>query len=93
MFSVLLSIYYKENPRALKQCLDSILSQTRMPDEVVLVEDGDLPLELEKVVEKYKHKITNLKIISLATNVGLGKALNEGLKYCSYGKRPKMTSC
>lgn len=84
MFSVLLSIYYKENPRALKQCLDSILSQTRMPDEVVLVEDGDLPLELEKVVEKYKHKITNLKIISLATNVGLGKALNEGLKYCSY---------
>lgn len=84
MFSALLSIYYKENPRALKQCLDSILSQTRMPDEVVLVEDGALPPELERVIGKYKSKITNLKIISLATNVGLGKALNEGLKHCSY---------
>lgn len=84
MFSALLSIYYKENPRILQQCLDSVLSQTRMPDEVVLVEDGFLPPDLMAVIESYKRKITHLKIVTLTVNVGLGKALNEGLKHCSY---------
>lgn len=84
MFSVLLSLYAKESPVFLKQSLDSVFTQTLFPTEVVLVEDGPLTDELKAVVLDYKHRYSNLKVVILEHNQGLGKALNEGLKYCSY---------
>ena len=45
-FSVLLSIYYKEKPEYFSECMESIYSQTVLPDEIVLVEDGRLTDEL-----------------------------------------------
>ncbi|MCH5216323.1 MAG: glycosyltransferase [Muribaculaceae bacterium] len=83
-FSVLLSLYYKENHHSLQQSLDSIFMQSKLPDEVILVEDGPLTEILYAVVAKYTHLYPIIKIISLPQNVGLGQALNEGLKHCSY---------
>ncbi len=83
-FSVLISLYSKENPLFLRQSLDSIFTQTLLPDEVVLVEDGPLTEELYAVVSEYKERYHSLKVISLPKNGGLGSALSEGLKYCSY---------
>lgn len=83
-FSVLLSIYHKESPAFLQQCFDSILNQTLLPTEIVLVKDGPLTDELERVIDDYSSKLPKLKIVPLLNNQGLGKALNEGLKYCSY---------
>ena len=54
LFSVLLSVYYKENPEYLDKALDSVFNQTIKPSEVVLVEDGKLTAELDSVIEKYK---------------------------------------
>ena len=34
-FSVLLSIYYKEKPEYFSECMESIYSQTVLPDEIV----------------------------------------------------------
>ena len=84
MFSVLLSLYYKENPLFLRQSLDSIFNQTLLPDEVVLVEDGPLTEALYAVVEEYIRKYPVLNVVPLPENVGLGRALNEGLKHCSH---------
>lgn len=84
MFSVLLSVYYKEQVIFLKKSLDSIFSQTLLPEEVVLVKDGPLTEELNLCIENYAQKYPTLKVISLPINQGLGKALNEGLKHCSY---------
>lgn len=83
-FSVLLSVYYKESPIYFSTCLDSILSQTSLPNEIVLVKDGPLTIELEEVISEYIIKFSRFKVISLSVNQGLGKALNEGLKACSY---------
>ncbi len=83
-FSVLLSVYRKEQPAYFRQSLDSIFNQTLPPNEVVLVKDGPLTDALEEVVEEYVSKFSALKVISLSENQGLGKALNEGLKHCSY---------
>lgn len=83
-FSVLLSIYNRESPISLCQSLDSIFVQTVSPNEVVLVEDGPLSSELNDIISEYSAKYPILKIIPLPTNQGLGKALNEGLKHCSY---------
>ena len=45
-YSVLMSIYYKEDSTYFKQSLESILSQTVRTDDLVLVCDGPLTPEL-----------------------------------------------
>ena len=83
-FSVLLSLYYKENSEYLRQSLDSIFNQTLKPDEVVLVEDGPLTETLYEVLSEYSKLYSNLKIVPLEKNGGLGNALNIGLAHCSF---------
>lgn len=58
-FSVLLSVYYKENPDFLKQSLDSILNQSRLPDELVLVKDGQLSIDLDRMIDSYVRSSIN----------------------------------
>lgn len=77
-YSVLMSLYKKEKPEYLRIALNSMLKQTIEPDEIVLVEDGPLTDELYEVLSDYPmlHRIRNEK------NLGLGLALNVGLKQC-----------
>ena len=84
-FSVLLSLYHKENPLALDQCFQSIWNdQTIQPDEIILVLDGPIGEELSQCVQKWQRIIgKSLRVIPLSQNVGLGKALNKGLEHCS----------
>lgn len=84
MFSVLLSLYIKEHPSFLKQSLESLLYQTLQPNEIILVKDGPLTPELDTVVSEFAKSYATLKVVALPQNQGLGKALNEGLKHCSY---------
>ncbi|QPE17513.1 glycosyltransferase [Providencia rettgeri] len=85
-FSVLLSVYKNENPIYLNEAIESIYdNQDIKPTEIVLVKDGPLTDELNIVIESWKTRLHNtLKIIDIPTNVGLGNALNLGLKECSY---------
>lgn len=85
-FSVLLSVYNKEHSNYLDSAMSSIWdSQTLQPNQIVLVKDGPLTVELEKVIKKWKSRLsTKITIIPLAKNVGLAAALNEGLKHCKY---------
>lgn len=83
-FSVLLSVYFKENPVFLEKALESLFKQTLLMDEIVLVKDGVLSCELNTIIDNYVKKYPNLiKVVTLEKNVGLGKALNFGLEYCS----------
>ena len=82
-FSVLMSVYIKENPEYLDKALESVFNQTVKPDEVILVEDGPLTKELEKVIRKYKKEHEELKPIKYKENRGLGSALHDGLLECS----------
>ena len=84
MFSALLSLYKKEHPSQLRQSLNSLFSQTLLPDEIILVKDGPLTPELDTIVSDYAARYPFLKVVPLPQNQGLGKALNEGLKHCSY---------
>lgn len=82
-FSVLLSIYKKENPRWLREALDSVFNQTVQPAEIVLVKDGPLTAELESVINEYAfcHPIFN--VVTNEKNLGLGLALQKGVLACS----------
>lgn len=82
-FSVLMSLYIKENPQYLRECFESLVAQTHPADEIVLVFDGAVTPELEAVVSEFETKLP-LNLVKLPKNLGLGKALNEGLKHCSH---------
>lgn len=82
-YSVLMSLYYKENPGYLRDALNSMISQTVKPDEIVLVEDGPLTDELYAVINEFQIRYPNLfHIIKNKKNLGLGVALNIGLREC-----------
>lgn len=86
MFSILMSLYHKENPNALEQCFQSIWDhQTLKPSEIIMIEDGPLTPELDQVIAQWQDKIGDiLKITKLIQNVGTGKAKNIGLQQCSH---------
>ena len=82
-YSVLMSLYKKEHPEYLRLALDSMINQTVMPDEIVLVEDGPLTDELYQVVMEYEEKYPELlHVVINEVNIGLGLALNKGLEAC-----------
>ena len=84
-FSVLMSVYKKEDPSFFEQAMDSILvHQTLPPDEMVLVCDGELNDGLEQVIERYCSMFPRVLKVYRKENGGLGKALNFGLPKCSY---------
>ena len=83
-FSVLMSVYRREKAENLRECLDSILCQTLLPSEVVLVEDGPLTSELYDTIKQYSSSIPNFKVVPLTENGGLGNALSIGLDHCVY---------
>ena len=84
-FSVLMSVYYKESPEYLRQSLESIFNQTILPNEIVLIEDGELSDELYRTIDTFLTNYSSiLKIVKLDVNSGLGVALSIGLSHCSY---------
>jgi len=83
-----MSVYFKEKPEYLQQSIESILHQTAPTDDFVLVCDGPLTSELDSVISKY----TTLHIVRLKENGGLGRALNEGMKYCQHDLIARMDS-
>lgn len=82
-YSVLMSLYVKEKPEYLRLAIDSMLNQTVQPDEIVIVEDGPLTDSLYAVLDEYKAKYPQIvRTIKNEKNLGLGLALNVGLKEC-----------
>lgn len=82
-FSVSMCVYERDNPVWFKVAVESILNQTVMPDEVVLVVDGPVPSTLGEIIEEYE-KSDIFKVVWLKENVGHGNARRIGLENCSY---------
>jgi glycosyltransferase involved in cell wall biosynthesis len=82
-FSVLMSLYHKESAAFLEECFESISNQSIQASEIVVVEDGPLSPKLYSVLDNWQAKLPLVRI-TLEENVGLGRALNYGLKKCSY---------
>jgi glycosyltransferase involved in cell wall biosynthesis len=81
-----MSIYHKEKAQYFNRAMLSIWDeQTIKPNEIVLVQDGKLTDELYEAINKWQEKLGDIfKTIPLEQNVGLGDALNIGIKECSY---------
>ncbi len=88
-YSVLMSVYAKEDPSYLTSSIRSILDQTVPTDDFVIVCDGPLTEGLESVLRDSEDSI---RLIRLPENRGLGKALDAGLKECRHELVARMDS-
>ena len=92
-YSVLMTVYGKDNPEYFRKALMSMVKQTKKPDEIVLVKDGPVTDELQSVIDKIDEKNPNLIVqVPLPKNKGLGLALNEGIKVCKNELLARMDS-
>jgi glycosyltransferase involved in cell wall biosynthesis len=82
-YSVLMSVYAKENPEFLISAIESMRNQTLPFHDFVLVCDGPLPDSLMDAIFHEKKLIgSTFTLVRLPQNLGLGPALNNGMKYC-----------
>lgn len=80
--TVLMSVYRKTSPEELRMSYESItIEQTVSPTKAVLIIDGDITDDLEKMIYKLKQiKTVDLTIVRMENNGGLAIALDSGLK-------------
>ncbi len=92
-YSVLMSVYEKEQPKFLAESMESMLGQSVPPKDFVLMCDGALTDALDAVIaEKVKEYPGLFQIIRLETCGGLGNALAIGLKKCRCERVARMDS-
>ena len=82
-FSVAMCVYAGDRPEWFGAAVESILNQTRRPDEIVLVVDGPVPDELNTVITGYESNEV-FRVIRLKQNKGHGEARRIGLKCCTH---------
>lgn len=66
----------------LRQCLDSVLSQSLLPDEIIAVDDCSTDSSRE-IIAEYAKKYDIVKPLLLEQNGGVSNARNKGLEYAN----------
>lgn len=82
-FSVLMSVYAKDHPAWVAQAFDSLLTNSVLPQEIVVVVDGPIPSVLQETLSQYSQKYPIIRLYPLEKNGGLGAALAHGIQKCS----------
>lgn len=82
-FSVVMSIYSGDNPSQIEEAISSVLVQTLVPREFIIVIDGQISEALWAALDKYKGSKL-IKIFELKENIGLAGSRNYAIKQASY---------
>ena len=83
-YSVLMPLYKHDIPDFFVLAIESMLNQTIEPNEIVIVCDGELSRELNRILKEYEEKYDSiLKIYRFKKNRGLGLTLADGISLCS----------
>ena len=81
-FSVAMCVYGGDNAEHFQTAVESVLNQTIVPNEIVLVVDGPVPEVLDNVIHKYE-ELDFFRVIRFAENQGHGNARRAGLLVCA----------
>ena len=84
-------VYAKESSVFLAECLASIAGQTFPASEVLIVKDGPVGRDLDRVIDSFSSTLPIITI-QLQFNQGLGVALRAGLEKCRYDLVARMDS-
>ena len=75
--SILVAVYNAE--QYLRQCLNSLVSQTFQDIEIICVDDASTDSSLS-ILNEYAAKDERIKVVHLSQNGGIAKARNAGLR-------------
>ena len=85
LISIIIPVFNSE--KCLKRCVDSILSQTFVDFELILVDDGSSDLTF-KICEEYRLSDTRIRVfhkenggVSIARNFGLNQAKGKWIGF------------
>ena len=87
--SVVMSVYKGDRAKHFSKSVNSLLSQTHMPSEIIIVVDGEVD-EKVNLELKYFSKIKIISILRLKVNQGLSNALNVGIKKAKHNLIARM---
>ena len=81
-YSVLMSVYAGEKPEFLRASIQSMMDQTYLTNDFVLVCDGNLTTELDSVVTEFEDNYECFHPLRMSKKVGTGKCANAGIDKC-----------
>ena len=92
--SVLMTTYINDDSEHFKVAFNSILEQTCLPSQIVIVLDGEVNNQVISYLEHQQSNALNIDIdiLALEQNVGLSMALNKGLEICKCAYIARMDS-
>lgn len=79
-FTVLQSVYKNDKVEYLNECFQSIENSTMLPKKIILIKDGEISLEMEKLINDWKTKLP-IQYEGYKENKGLAYALSYGLSF------------
>ena len=77
--AALITVYHRIVPEELSAALDSLATQTRPAEEIVIVEDGPVGPQLRAVIDGFVEKHEEARTVVLARNQGAGPASAAGM--------------
>ena len=80
-FSVFMCVYHGDDVAHFQTAVESVLTQSCLPEEIILVVDGPVPEPLEEVISVYE-KNPLFRVLRLEKNCGHGAARRAGLEAC-----------
>lgn len=78
---VLMPVYYGDDLNNLILAVNSVLNQTLLPNQIVIVVDGPIRTEVINFLNATSEHNNLIEIVKLENNIGLPGALNYGLKF------------
>lgn len=82
-FSVIMAVYNGDHSKYFEMAVKSLLQQTYLPTEIIIVIDGFINNSLEEIIKKYEKEELFI-FIRLDENKGLANALNVGIENAKY---------
>ena len=82
--SVIMPVYKGDNADHFNDAIKSVVQQSCPAKEIVIIKDGPLTNELEKVLEKWCLENKTISPLTLEKNVGLSGALNAGINAAKF---------
>lgn len=79
-----MSVYHGDNAEYFKTALDSLYAQSRRPDEIVLVVDGPVGEDINRVIGEFESEHETFRVIRLEKNSGHAIARQTGLDAAKY---------
>ncbi|MFC2672774.1 glycosyltransferase, partial [Limosilactobacillus vaginalis] len=77
--SVVMSVY-NERPEQVRQSVESILGQTYLPTEFIIVLDNPNQNDLKALLQTYDQQNDIIKLVFNRENIGLAASLNKAIK-------------